>query len=279
MSDMTINDKYHVVNTLFSDQNQSVYYVSNSFSETKSNLIMNEIKDKKIVSELIRIFLDDNEALKSNFIEFFFKESKFYVVSKISPGETLGNIILKTNLSEDDKINIAGSFLQELTKLEQLPLSIQQVLCSYGNIAVDDNKEVHFNHFLNFTKEDFQVKEEDIIAKIGDILAAIYMNSLYFRREDMDRLPAEVAGLIDRCLNREYTSISQVYNEFENNVRPPEPEPLAYGLERLFQRNRIFLTRHEKHERSKRRQKQFKLHYVIIAALVVLALLGIIIIT
>jgi len=274
MTDLTINDKYHVVNTLFSDQNQSVYYVSNSFSEMKSNLIMNEIKDKRIVSELIHVFLDNNDALKNNFIEFFFKESKFYVVSKISPGETLGNIILKTNLSEDDKMNIAGSFLQELTKIELLPLSIQQVLCSFGNISVTDNKEVHFNHFLNFTKEDFLVKQEDIIAKTGDILAAIYMNSLYFRREDLHKLPEEVAGIITGCLNREYTSISQVYNDFENNVRPPEPEPLAYGLEHLFQRNRVFLTRREKHDRNKRKQQKFKLHYLISAIIIILVLIG-----
>ena len=274
MSNITINDKYHIVNTLFSDQNQSVYYVSNSFSEMKNNLIMNEIKDKKIVSELIHVFMDNNEALKNNFIEFFFKESKFYVVSKISPGETLGNIILKTNLSEDDKTNIAGSFLQELTKIEQLPLSIQQVLCSFGNISVADNKDVHFNHFLNFTKEDFLVRQEDIIAKTGDILAAIYMNSLYYRREDIHKLPAEVSALINRCLNREYMSLSQVYNDFETNIRPPEPEQIGYGLERLFQRNRIFLTRLEKRERSIRKQKKYKMYYVIAAVIIVLVIFG-----
>ncbi len=279
MSEITINDKYRVVNTLFSDPNQSVYYVNNSLSETKCDLIMNEIKDKKIVSQLIDVFLDNNEALKSNFVEFFFKESKFYVVSRISPGETLGNIILKTILSEAEKIDIAGSFLQELTKLEELPLSIQQVLCNFGNISVAGNKDVYFNHFLSFTKEDFLVKKEDIIAKAGDILTAIYMNSLYFRREDINKLPEEVVRIINRCMNREYTSISQICEEFKNNVRLPEEEQAAFGLEHLFQRNRVFLSRKEKNDRNKRKQKKIRLYLEIAGVIVVMTLLGVILST
>jgi hypothetical protein len=271
-------DKYNVVNTLFSDQNQSVYYVTNSLDETNTNLIMNEIKDKKVVAELINVFLDGNEALKNNFIEFFFKESQFYVVSSISPGETLGNIILKTNLTEDDKIRIAGSFLRELNKLILLPFSIQQVLCNFGNIAVDEHKEVHFNHFLNFTKEDFLTTKEDIIAKTGDIIAAIYMNSLYFQRDDINKLPAKVTVIINRCLNKEYTSVAHILADFEEYIKTQEQALGAYGLEHLFERNRVFLTRREEKVRRSKKERKRQLFNLLALLLVVIVAIVIVIV-
>ncbi len=266
MTEQIINDKYTVIKTVFTEPHQSVHIVKNVFADNEELLILNSIIDTRIIPRLVNVFLENYKDLQDSFVEFFYTAEVFYVVSKLFPGQSLYELLSQEELAENEKKDIAYGFLILARENSKLPLLLQQCLCNYGNITVEEKKKVRQNHFYSFTEEDFSVENEDMIKKIGEILLAIFTNSMYAEEGAVEKLPPRVRRVIEGCLNKEYTSAEQVYRDYAIGVMRKLDENEHKKL--LTDENNMYLARSLRY----RRKKHYKASRVMGKAAVVLLL-------
>ncbi len=266
MTEQIVNDKYAVIKTVFTEPYQSVHIVKNVFADNEELLILNSVIDTRIIPRLVNVFLENYRDLQDSFVEFFYTAEIFYVVSKLFPGQSLYELLSQEELTEDEKRSIAYGFLRLAKENSKLPLLLQQCLCNYGNITVEGKKKVRQNHFYSFTEEDFSVENEDMIRKIGEILLAIFTNSMYAEEEGMGKLSPRVRRIIEGCLNKEYTSAEQIYSDYAIGVMRKLDE--IEHKELLTDENNMYLSRSLRHGRK----KQNKAGWVVTGAAVVLLL-------
>lgn len=219
MEPMIVANKYKVVDTLFKNELQNIYVAEEVDSFNADQYILNEIIDGSIIYAVKEVFNEDAKDFLKNFIDYFYQDSNFYIVSKISTGSTLDSYLSSNNLRISDKMYITESLLMTLIKLEGAHRLIKYHLLNIENITLAGFRTVSFNLDIKFDKEGLYATDAAIISKLGDLICCVFANSPHATLEnDKDNLPPAIAAIVIRCKNEGYSSVGQVFKDFKSTL-------------------------------------------------------------
>lgn len=219
MEPMIIANKYKIVDTLYQSELQNIYVAEDAENFTADQFIINEILDGSIIYALKEVFNEDAKSFIKNFLDYFYQNSNFYIVSAISSGTTLDHYLTSNSLRISDKMYIAESLLNQLTKLEHANRLLKYHLLNLENIAVAGNRSISFNLDMRFDKEGLYATAATIVSKLGHVLCCIFANTPQASLEkDKDNLPPAMASIIKKCMDDTYSSTDQVYRDFKASL-------------------------------------------------------------
>lgn len=217
MDKHVIHQKYEVVDTLFSNELQTIYTGKNPDTEEDVQFLINEFRDTDIIYSMKDNFSPDKCRYISNIIETFYVDFNFYVVSSICSGPTLETFLSCNSLRLTEKMYITESLLTQLVEMEKLSPFITFALCDASNLAINNRRNICFNCNIKLAKEDMSVTNKDVARRTGEIICAIFENTVHTTLESVkDIMPPALVPIVRRCLEGKYASISNVYNDFKS---------------------------------------------------------------
>lgn len=209
--------KYTVVNTLHSDEFQSVYICELTKSDDDKSFVVNEYVDEGIIRETKDAFIYNKETLK--LIEAFKSEGRFYTVFPGMIGAPLDDYISKHNLTISDRMYFADSIFKKFIEIDRLHYPMQYVLCDIKNLSVQRRRFFHFNNIFVFNKESLKAESKDIIKGIGHLLLCIFTNRIDAEIEkDKASLPPAIMPITVKCIEGGYNSLGKAYADFRNTL-------------------------------------------------------------
>jgi PKD repeat protein len=219
MEPFIVANKYKVVDTLFQSELQNIYVAEEADNFNADQYIINEIIDGSIIYAVKEVFNEDAKTLMKNFVDYFYQDSNFYIVSSISSSNTLDNYLSSNSLRISDKMYITESLLNQLTKLESASRLLKYHLLNLENIAVAGSRTVSFNLDIKFDKEGLYATAATIVSKLGDAICCIFANTPHASLEkDKDNLPPAIAAIVRRCKDESYSSVDNVYRDFKSSL-------------------------------------------------------------
>lgn len=219
MEPIIVANKYRIVDTLFQNELQNIYVAEEVDSLSADQFIINEIIDGSIIYAVKEVFNEDAKDFMKNFIDYFYQDSNFYVVSSISAGSTLSSYLSSNNLRISDKMYITESLLTTFLMLEDANRLIKYHLLNIENITLAGFRTVSYNLDIKFDKEALYATNAAIISKLGDIICCIFANSPQATLEtDKDNLPPAIAAIVLKCKNEGYNSAGQVFKDFKSTL-------------------------------------------------------------
>jgi hypothetical protein len=154
-----------------------------------------------------------------NFLDYFYENSNFYIVSSISSSSTLDNYLSSNSLRISDKMYLTESLLTTLLRLEDANRLLKYHLLNLENISVAGNRTVSFNLDIKFDKEGLYATAATIISKLGDVICCIFANTPQASLEnDKDNLPPAIAAIVRKCKDDSYSSTEQIYKDFRSSL-------------------------------------------------------------
>lgn len=217
MDKRVIKQTYEIVDTLFSNELQTIYVGKTVGSDEGGQFIINEFRDTDIIYGMKDSFSPDKCRYIRNIVETFYIDFNFYVVSTICAGPTLENFLSDNNLRLTEKMYLTESLLTQLTEMEKLSPFITFALCDASNLAVTGRRNICFNCNIRLSKEDMGVTNKDVSHRVGEIICGIFANTANTDPEAAkDVLPPALLPIVQRCLEGKYASIAGVYNDFKS---------------------------------------------------------------
>ena len=219
MEPMIVANKYKIVDALYQSELQNVYVAEYADNSTADQLIINEILDGSIIYAVKDVFNENAKALMKNFLDYFYQDSNFYIVSSISSGTTLDSYLSNNNLRISDRMYMTESLLTTLLKLEGASQLLKYHLLNLENISIAGSRTVAFNLDIKFDKEGLYATAATIISKLGDVICCIFANTPQASLEkDKDNLPPAIATILRKCKDNSYSSIENVYRDFKASL-------------------------------------------------------------
>jgi hypothetical protein len=219
MEPMIIANKYKIVGTLFQGELQNIYVAEEVDSSNEDQYILNEIMDGSIIYAVKEVFNEDAKTFLKNFIDYFYQDSNFYIVSSISTGSTLDSYLSSNNLRISDKMYITESLLMTFINLDNANGLIKYHLLNIKNITLEGFRTLSFNLDIKFDKEGLYATNATILSKLGGLICCIFANSPQATLEnDKDNLPPAIAAIVTKCMNEGYSSVGQVYKAFKSTL-------------------------------------------------------------
>jgi hypothetical protein len=219
MEPIIVANKYKIVDTLFKNELQNIYVAEEVDSSNAEQYIINEVLDGSIIYAVKEVFNEDAKDFLSNFTDYFYENSNFYIVSTIPTGSTLDNYLSSNPLRISDKMYITESLLTIFSKLESANRLIKYHLLNIENITLAGFRTVSFNLDIKFDKEGLYATDATIISKLGDLICCIFANSPQATLEkDKDNLPPAIAAIVLKCKNDSYSSVGQVFKDFKSTL-------------------------------------------------------------
>lgn len=219
MEPMIVANKYKIVDTLFQSELQNVYIAEEADSFNADQYILNEIIDGSIIFAVKEVFNEDAKDFLKNFIDYFYQDSNFYIVSSISTGSTLDSYLSSNSLRISDKMYITESLLTSLLNLDNVNRLIKYHLLNIENITLAGFRTVSFNLDIKFDKDGLYATNSAILNKLGDLICCIFANSPQATLEaDKDNLPPAIASIVLKCKTDVYSSIGQVNKDFKSTL-------------------------------------------------------------
>jgi hypothetical protein len=219
MEPMIIANKYKIVGTLFQGELQNIYFAEEIDSLNADRYILNEIIDGSIIYAVKEVFNEDAKAFLKNFIDYFYQDSNFYIVSSISTGSILDSYLSSNNLRISDKMYITESLLMTFINLDNANRLIKYHLLNIENITLEGFRTLSFNLDIKFDKEGLYATDATILSKLGGLICCIFANSPQATLEnDKDNLPPAIAAIVTKCMNEGYSSVRQVYKDFKSTL-------------------------------------------------------------
>lgn len=219
MEPIIVANKYKIVDTLFKNELQNIYVVEEVDSSNAEQYIINEVLDGSIIYAVKEVFNEDAKDFLSNFTDYFYENSNFYIVSTIPTGSTLDSYLSSNPLRISDKMYITESLLTTFLKLESANRLIKYHLLNIENITLAGFRTISFNLDIKFDKEGLYATEAAIISKLGDLICCIFANSPQATLEkDKDNLPPAIAAIVMKCKNDSYSSVGQIFKDFKSTL-------------------------------------------------------------
>jgi hypothetical protein len=219
MEPIIVANKYKIVDTLFKNELQNIYVAEEVDSSNAEQYIINEVLDGSIIYAVKEVFNEDAKDFLSNFTDYFYENSNFYIVSTIPTGSTLDSYLSSNPLRISDKMYITESLLTTLLKLEDANRLIKYHLLNIENITLAGFRTISFNLDIKFDKEGLYATDATIISKLGDLVCCIFANSPQATLEkDKDNLPPAIAAIVMKCKNDSYSSVGQVFKDFKSTL-------------------------------------------------------------
>lgn len=264
MGNRTILQKYEILDTLFTNDLQTVYIARDTSNEALGQLILNEFKDADIIYSMKDSFSPEKSRYLKNLVESFYVDFNFYIAAKICPGATLESFLSNNSLRLTEKMYITESLLTQLVEIDHLSPILKYALLNHNNISVVGKKNICFNCNLQFEKEDIAVTASDVFRRTGELLCAIFANTVEADIEtDRDNLPPAVVPIIKKCSDGQYKLASELYNDFK-----------ALLLHSIFINNMSVDNQIRKNIKKANRRRKLGPVKRIAAAVLVIAMLG-----
>ncbi|KUO69469.1 MAG: hypothetical protein APF77_07480 [Clostridia bacterium BRH_c25] len=217
MDNLIIAEKYEVIDTLFSNDLQTIYSAKKTGADDSKRYIINEFKDTDTIYSLKDDFSKEKCRCIKNLIETFYEDFCFYVVCNVCSGPTMEAFLSNNNLRLTEKMYLTESLLTQLIDIEKLSPFIVFSLCDADNLAVTGRKNICFNCNLKFTADNISATKSDVSGRIGEIICAIFSNTVAADPErTKDILPPALFPIVQRCLEGQYESIAKVYSDFKS---------------------------------------------------------------
>jgi hypothetical protein len=212
-----IYDKYEVTDTLFSNELQTIYTAKTTGTDGDPQFIVNEFKNTDIIYSMKDSFSPEKCHYIKNLVETFYLDFNFYVVSNICAGPTLEDFLSDNSLRLTEKMYIVDSLLKQLAEMQKLGPVITYALCNTSNLAITGRKNICFNCNIVLSHEDMSLTNKDVVRRTGEILCAIFANTVDASLESAkDVLPPAMLPIVQRCLEGNYDSVSNVYFDFKS---------------------------------------------------------------
>jgi len=217
MDKIVFADKYEAVDTLFSNELQTIYTAKTVGVDEAPQFLVNEFRDTDIIYSMKDNFSPDKCRYIRNIVDTFYKDFNFYVVSTICSGPTLETFLSDNSLRLTEKMYITDSLLNRLIEMERLSPFIIYALCDTSNLAVNNRKTICFNCNIKLSKEDMAVSGREVSVRIGEIICAIFENTVHINIESArHNMPPALYPIVKKCLDGGYASASDIYNDFKS---------------------------------------------------------------
>lgn len=214
-----IANKYKIIDTLYKNELQNVYVAEETENFTSDRYIINEILDGSIIYALKEVFSENAKTSMKNFLDYFYQDSNFYIVSSIPSGATLDNYLSSNNLRISDKMYITESLLTQLLKIGNANRLLMYQLINPENILMTGSRATAFNLGMRFDKEGLYATTATIISRLGDVICCIFANTKDASLEkDKDSLPPAIAAIVRKCKDDSYNSIEAAYKDFKTSL-------------------------------------------------------------
>jgi len=212
-----IAEKYEIIDTLFSNELQSIYLAKLSGSEDSQQFIVNEFKDADTIYGMKDSFSKEKCHYIRNIVETLYENFCFYVVCNICSGPAMEAFLSDNSLRLTDKMFLTDSLLSQLIEIEKLSPFIAYSLCDTDNIAVTNKRNICFNCNLKLTPEILAVSRSDVSKRVGELICSIYSNTV---AADLnyakDNMPPALFPIVQSCLEGKYESMAKLYNDFKS---------------------------------------------------------------
>ena len=212
-----IAEKYEIIDTLFSNELQSIYLAKLSGSEDSQQFIVNEFKDADTIYGMKDSFSKEKCHYIRNIVETLYENFCFYVVCNICSGPAMEAFLSDNSLRLTDKMFLTDSLLSQLIEIEKLSPFIAYSLCDTDNIAVTNKRNICFNCNFKLTPEIMAVSRSDVSKRVGELICSIYSNTV---AADLnyakDNMPPALFPIVQSCLEGKYESMAKLYNDFKS---------------------------------------------------------------
>ena len=217
MDNRVIAEKYEIIDTLFSNELQSIYLAKLSGSEDSQQFIINEFKDADTIYGMKDSFSKEKCHYIRNIVETLYENFCFYVVCNICSGPAMEAFLSDNSLRLTDKMFLTDSLLSQLIDIEKLSPFIAYSLCDTDNIAVTNKRNICFNCNFKLTPEILTVSRSDVSRRVGELICSIYSNTV---AADLnyakDNMPPALFPIVQSCLEGKYESMAKLYNDFKS---------------------------------------------------------------
>jgi hypothetical protein len=122
-----IKSKYEVIDTLYSDELQSIYICSITSGDSEEKFILGEFSDEDIKDVVKSSFLSGGSAPKS-LLDSFEIDDKFYVLFPMVAGISLEEHLSKHSITLADKMLLTEELLKKFMEIEKFNPLIQYIL-------------------------------------------------------------------------------------------------------------------------------------------------------
>lgn len=219
MEERVIKDKYVVLDTLYSDEFQSVFICGSIESDKEEKYIINEFSDKDIIENIRDSFTLSGDAVSKSLREAFDLDDNFYTVFPVVSTISLEEYITKHNLTLADKMHLTEELLKKFMAIDNSHNAIQYVLCDLNNLSVQNRRYLAFNNLFFFKKENLNVSSIDVIKRLGYVILCIFANTPNADVEKKkDALPPAILSIVSKCMEGGYDSINDVYDDFKKTL-------------------------------------------------------------
>jgi plastocyanin len=216
MDNRVIAEKYEILDTLFSNELQSVYSAKKSGTANSQQFIINEYKDTDIIYSMKDNFSKEKCQNIRNIVETIYENFCFYVVCNICSGPSLEAFLSDNNLRLTEKMYLTDSLLFQLTDIENLSPLIVYSLCADDNLYVAGKRNICFNCNLKLTEDIMSASRSDVSRRVGEIICAVFSNTAAVDLNSAkNNLPPALFPLVQSCLEGKYESMAKLYSDFK----------------------------------------------------------------
>ncbi len=218
MEQKIIKSKYEVIDTLYSDELQSIYICSITSGDSEEKFILGEFSDEDIKNIVKSSFLSGGSAPKS-LLDSFEIDEKFYVLFPMVAGISLEEHLSKHSITLADKMLLTEELLKKFMEIEKFNPLIQYILSDLNNLSVINRKYLSFNNLFCFDKSKLDIDLSSVIKRLGHIICCIFANSPdgdIIR--DRDALPPAISPIVSKALEGSYESAAKIYDDFKKTL-------------------------------------------------------------
>ena len=211
--------KYEIVETLYKDENQATYIVTNSIFENSPRYLMNELIDGDFIYAAKSNFENVNLQEFPHIEEVFYDDSKFYIIASLCGGESYESFINSNNLRMVEKLSLCEELLKKLKEIHHFTPLMQYTLCDFSNISITRKRNICFNNIYVFDKNNLNIGFTAVLGRVGDIIWSIFANAMYSAGKlEKDDVPPVMAGIIAKCRAGQYDTLAQVDEDFKSTL-------------------------------------------------------------
>ncbi len=210
-------DKFEIIDTLYTDDTQSVYVCNPIGLDMDKSFLVNEYKDVETIEEIKDSFLYSKDVLKYTGVTEI--DNKFYAVFPMPVGTPLDEYISRHNLTIADKMYFTDGILKKFIEIDSLDNALQLALCNLDNISVQNRRFFQFNNKFILHKENLKPNSNDIIKKLGYIFLCIFSNKADADIDkDKQNLPPAILPIVTKTIDGGYDSLGKIYADFRNTL-------------------------------------------------------------
>ncbi|SHI52693.1 PKD domain-containing protein [Lutispora thermophila] len=219
MEQRIINDRYVILDTLFSDKYQSLYACQLAYSDIKDKFILNEFIDKDIIDIVKNNFYYSNDGLSKILMDSFEIDGVFYALFPFPNGTPMEEYLSKHNLTIADKMFITEQLLKRFMEIDKSIPLIQYILCDLNNLSVINGKYLNFSNLFCFDKDNLNIDFSQVSKRMGQIICCIFANTPQGDMEkDKDAIPPAIFPIISKAMAGSYNSTKEIYDDFKNTL-------------------------------------------------------------